>query len=87
VTVQASVPNGTSVTLTLHVAADQTCDAAGITIAQTITIGATSVALAPGLGGVATSSSGEGDAPVIRMAPATSLRNFDAGVCILQDTP
>jgi hypothetical protein len=75
VSVLASVPNGTSVTLTLHVAADQTCDSAGITITQTITIGASSVARA-GL-----------DRPVIGAAPATSLRNVDAGVCILQDTP
>ena len=83
VSVLASVPNGTSVTLTLHVAADQTCDPAGITITQTITIGASMVARAPELDGIAASSG----APVIRMAPATSLRNFDAGVCIAQDTP
>jgi hypothetical protein len=86
VSVLASVPNGTNVTLTLHVAADQTCDRAGITITQAIQIGAATVVLA-GIDGVAASSASSTDGPVILTAPATSLRAFDNGVCIAQDTP
>ena len=79
VTVAASVPNHTSVTLTLHVAGDNTCDRNGLTVALTIQ-----------LGGPATASvdrAAPEAVPVIHRALATSLAAFDAGVCIAQDTP
>ncbi|HEY0986564.1 MAG TPA: M36 family metallopeptidase [Kofleriaceae bacterium] len=82
VSVAASVPNGTSVTVTLHVAADNTCVRGGFDVTLPITIG-TPMMMTAALDPTATSS-----APgTIRSAPATSMRNFDAAVCILQDTP
>ena len=87
VTVQRTVANGTSVTLTLHIAADQTCDHAGITITQTIVIGTGGMMNASGPERVVAASAMRSDAVAIRTAPAASLRDFDAGVCILQDRP
>jgi hypothetical protein len=85
VTVLSSVPRNTSVTLTLHVAAEDTCDRAGINVTLTVVIGAT------GLVGVAqidrASETAEAGVVAIHTAPATSLHAFDSGVCILQDTP
>ena len=84
VTVAASVPSGTTVTITLHVAAEDTCVRAGITVTQTLTIGVAGVARTS-LDGVAASPAA--DAATLRSAPATSLRAFDTGVCIAQDQP
>jgi hypothetical protein len=84
VSVLSSVPRNTSVTLTLHIAADDTCDRAGITTSLTFVVGAATSAIdrvaapdAPDQAGVI----------AIHAAPATSLRDFDAGVCIAQDMP
>ncbi|TMQ19703.1 MAG: hypothetical protein E6J91_05830 [Deltaproteobacteria bacterium] len=87
VTVQRTVANGTSVTLTLHVAADQTCDHAGITVTQTIVIGTGGMMNASGPERVVAASAMRSDAVVLRTAPVASLRDFDAGVCILQGRP
>jgi large repetitive protein len=85
VSVLASVPLNTSVTLTLHVAGENTCDRNGLNLTLTVQIGATVVATAPVID-VAASSPAPGIV-AIHTAPATSLRAFDAGVCIAQDTP
>jgi len=82
VSVLSSVPRGTSVTITLHVAAEDTCDRNGLNLTLTFQVGATAVA------GVAVNvSTREADAAAIHGAPATSLREFDAAACILRDTP
>jgi len=80
--VAATVPNGTVVTLSLHVGGQFTCDRAGTDLTLTFTVGTMTVARA---GLAAVSASVEEGA--ILTAPAVSLRNFDGGVCILQDTP
>jgi hypothetical protein len=84
VTVAASVPKGTVVTLTLHVGGEDTCDRAGTTITLMVTLGTANVARVASP--IETTSSAPDAAPVILSAPATSLRDYDAGVCILQDT-
>jgi hypothetical protein len=73
------VPNHTSVTLTLHVAGDNTCDRNGLTVALTIQLGG------PATAGV--DRAAPEAVPVIHRALVTSLADFDAGVCIAQDTP
>jgi hypothetical protein len=82
ISVASSVPNGTSVTVNLHVGADNTCVRAGFDVPMTITIGTPTVAAA------IDPTTGVSLAPgAIRSAPATSLANFDRAVCIVQDTP
>jgi hypothetical protein len=76
VTVAASVPVGTAVTFTLHIAAEDTCIRAGLDVTFNATIGAA------GLTSIAASRP-DG----MSIAPATSLRDFDTNVCIAQDTP
>jgi len=85
VSVLSSVPRGTSVTITLHVGAEDTCDRAGITLTLTIQIGAAGVA-SPSERRIATSAAPE-QAGVVAGAPATSLRAFDAGVCLAEQAP
>jgi hypothetical protein len=88
VSVLSSVPRNTSVILTLHVAGEDTCDHNGTTVALAIQIGATGIAAVSGVDPVAaTRATREAGAVAIHTAPATSLRDFDAGVCIAQDTP
>ena len=88
VSVLASVPRNTSVTLTLHIAAEDTCDRAGITTTLTFVVGGANIATARELDGVASLDAAAQTGEVaIHAAPATSLRSFDAGVCIAQDVP
>jgi len=86
VTISASLPVGASTTLVLHVAGDQTCDRGGLDVSVPFTVGG---ARAPEVARIAVTD--EADAadrsPVIRLARVTSLRDFDAGVCIAQDRP
>lgn len=83
VTVATTVANGTSVTLTIHLAGQFTCDRAGTDVTLTFQVGVMSVA-SSGLDPVSRTSD---DEAAILAAPAVSLRDFDGGVCILQDTP
>ena len=79
----ASAPRGANVTFTVHVAADQTCDRAGVTVSSTVPTGnaaaepVTTVARAPS----------ETRVVATYAAPATSLAATDAAVCITGDTP
>jgi hypothetical protein len=85
VTVLASVPRNTSVTITLHVGAEDTCDRNGITVTLTIQIGAS--ALDSGHVAAARLAPEPAGAVAFHAAPATSLRGFDGAVCIAQDAP
>jgi len=86
VSVLSTVSRGTSVTLTLHIAADDTCDRAGITTSLTFVVGgaptATEADRVAALGAPA-----QPGLVAIHAAPATSLRAFDDAVCIAEDVP
>jgi fungalysin metallopeptidase (M36)/PA domain-containing protein len=88
VTVSASLPVGASVTVFLHVAGEDTCVRNGLDVRVPFVVGVASGASAPELPRIAAASPTAADrAPAIRMAPATSLRDSDAGMCIAQDRP
>jgi len=81
VSVAATVPR-TTITFTVHIAAEDTCDRAGVTATRSIVIGGSSLSEAR----VATLAAPvQPGAVEIHSAPATSLRAFDAGVCIAQE--
>jgi len=86
VSVLSTVSRGTSVTLTLHIAADDTCDRTGITTSLTFVVGgaptATEADRVAALGAPA-----QPGLVAIHAAPATSLRAFDDAVCIAEDVP
>jgi hypothetical protein len=86
VTVSASLPVGASVTIFLHVAGEDTCDRNGLDVRVPFVVGVPGIARAPELPRVAATATAD-RAPAIRRAPATSLRDSDAGVCIAQDRP
>jgi hypothetical protein len=83
ISVAPSVLRNTSVTITLHIAAEDTCNRAGITVTFTLVIGASGGSTAAVVDRVVATSAD----PVIRTAPATSLRDFDSDVCVAQDAP
>ncbi|HZJ65217.1 MAG TPA: M36 family metallopeptidase [Kofleriaceae bacterium] len=85
-----TAPPNTSLTITISVVAQQTCDRNGITVVVTTPAGATAHASS-----AATQSSSPADLASFGQSrivssyqrPATSLRAADAAVCIMNDTP
>jgi hypothetical protein len=85
VTLLATAPHNTTVTINVHVGGDFTCNRNGIDTSVAIVTG-----FAPTDGSsVAVSTPAVESASVVatQVAPATSLRDFDAAVCIAIDTP
>ncbi len=94
VSLLATAPANTSLTITLHVVGEQTCERDGVTVVLTTPPGVDGATSASGAG-LAQRSIGTAGEAVIEdsgvvatyEAPATSLRSADAAVCIVNDTP
>jgi hypothetical protein len=90
VTLLASAPANTPLTITVHVAGEQTCDRNGVTAVLTTPTGTIN-----GTGALRIASAASTDTGVIEAsrvvatheASVTSLGSVDAAVCITNDTP
>jgi hypothetical protein len=81
VSLLASVPRNTNLAITVSAVAEDTCDRNGVTAVLTTTAGLADAAIA------ARADDGEQNGVIaMYQAPATSLRSFDAAVCIANDT-
>jgi large repetitive protein len=92
VSLAASAPPGTALTITIRVVAEQTCDRNGLTIVLTTPAGATASAAAAPQSPQSSSAAGVLELGASRVVatyerPPTSLRATDSAVCILNDTP
>ena len=84
VSLLASVPRNTNLAITVTAVAEDTCDRNGVTAALATTAGLADAAMARN---ATRSDDGEQDGVIaMYQAPATSLRAFDAAVCIATDT-
>ncbi|HEU4729764.1 MAG TPA: M36 family metallopeptidase [Kofleriaceae bacterium] len=96
VTLSSTAPQNTTITINVHVAGQFTCDRNGIDVQLSVLTGANPMMVsASGTSQLTQQLSSAADEAradatgvvAMRVAPATSLRAFDAAVCIANDTP